>query len=1306
MSGRTISNFQDSRSDNRPVPRMAPNGTIYTDNQRQKMADEMGVCLNCGVRVKEKKFRLFATPLTNGDVYQGICIQCNRSSVPRTVYQEWQRRNRPAPVTSSTDGGMHRFRNAAQVALAVSTGFNHEVRVEGGISHQPNHPQQQTTPPNNSATEIAGVGRAPSNISLLSSQSPLTTSSCSLHSHQSVSSDARDDNQLSRPNIDVTVPLSLPPVDYKTKNLNVDPLALMRDLNTYRDRPEILCEKLNDLRNLSDNPAAALYEIRSIIERYGRDDVNPLYCRCTMLAVGALWRICSGDDAKKHEATETGCLDWLLDQLAHSREDPEMLHYILGALASLALLDSNRFLIARKGGLDRMVATLKRHGNIPIVFEWTCRLLYIMITPSDGSNHVSLKNAEKNMITIEENDGISVLLSVMNQHCGTDTVATTWAMKVLVRLQGHSNDAFVQKRSRLMLESGLADVCTNVLKATSTTSDLFVSTSKALATLLALHPNSVRITNAVSPVMRFVCDSNATAEVIASGSILLGMMLNQDDEGKSEMCRGRCLQPIIAATSQDLDNLDLVRSTLFLLCSLSSNSPPLDHSLLGDVSVFMQAVDAIHPDESDFNIFICHYVCNMAPVADQYPQNLPLGVLGRLCGDDRPSSDPHIRRAFALLSLKFPEYLDGRVGTNDQTEVARLIDGLSDNEVNVQSSSCTALSVMVAASEYSRNKVFEEGGLTAALATLMVTESEALGANALELMSALVCSDTKKVIQLPKEIIAGMLIAIERHPSLTKSACNTMRNCILVAPPGFTLNYVGIVDALCSLIDAPSTPEGTLIEACGVVWAYCVKEPVPKRDLTMLFSSLLGICVRKKGDEISRINSSVLTETAGALSAVMYKLKDAPNEISGADVDQVVAFFDSVIEFDVDNQVLLVRLMDAVMSMCFLCQELLVQFGVIVIVIDCMLEHENNEEIQQLGCAILSLLASTENLQVILSILETEGGIDLIVSALACFPDNSQIQTDACRALSHLSVDQECRMSIRSQGGLSLLVNAMKAFPEDTDLLEAAGSSLFHLSSDAEDQRLWGSHVVKTIVLTLQSQVQSVRVQEKCLGVLQNISMRSRDAKQMVSQSGGLEAVLFTMRKFMGSPIVMERALAILLSLGALEENQDMIAELDGFILIINVMLAHITYEKIQLLGCECLLTMPTTCRSKKIVRDAGGIEAIVYAMWAHYSSEGVLTEACRSLSSLAVNAQTNEVLIASEGEITAILGAMRRFPNTERLQEHGCVVLRNFLLSDDNLPLILTQQEQVAKLMNDALATFPRRCGDRARQVLQSIGA
>jgi probable inactive protein kinase-like protein SgK071 len=287
-----------------------------------------------------------------------------------------------------------------------------------------------------------------------------------------------------------------------------------------------------------------------------------------------------------------------------------------------------------------------------------------------------------------------------------------------------------------------------------------------------------------------------------------------------------------------------------------------------------------------------------------------------------------------------------------------------------------------------------------------------------------------------------------------------------------------------------------------------------------------------------------------------------------------------------------------------------------------------------------------------------------------------------------------------------LLVNALNAHPKEVILLDAACSSLLNLSSDAEEEVLVGSNVIEAVIATMRSQVDSSRVQEKCLGVLQNISMRSRQCKAMVSNAGGLEAVLATIREFIGTPSVVERAITTLWSLGVLEQNHNWIADNQGITLIINGMLANITHEKVQRQACGCLCTLSTSSCTKLMIRNVGGVDAVVYAMWAHYNSEDLLAEACRALSSLAVNVETNEVMLATEGEITAILGAMRRFPNSEKLQEHACVALRNFMLSSDNLPLIKFQKDEVEELMNVAATRYPNRCGDRARQVLQCIGA
>jgi len=382
----------------------------------------------------------------------------------------------------------------------------------------------------------------------------------------------------------------------------------------------------------------------------------------------------------------------------------------------------------------------------------------------------------------------------------------------------------------------------------------------------------------------------------------------------------------------------------------------------------------------------------------------------------------------------------------------------------------------------------------------------------------------------------------------------------------------------------------------------------------------------------------------------------------------------------------------------------LIQCGVIVVVIDTMAEFEQCLEVQQFGCAILAVLASTENLQVNLSIVQTDG-IDMIVNALALFSDDKVVQSQACKALSHLSIDEESRMLIASLGGLMLLGNTMRANMDELDLLEGALSAVLSLSADADVELLTESNIVAVVVAVMRHHRANSQIQEFGMGVLQNISMRCFESKQNIAEAGGILAVADCIREFMGSPTVLERAFTTLWSLAVLDSNQALIAEADGINLVVNGMMTAITYEGVQKQGCGCLCTLSSDSRNKGLIQNVGGVDSIVYAMWAHYGAEEIQVEACRALSSLAVDAQTNEVMIASDGEVNAIISAMRRFPMSERLQEHACVALRNFLLSADNVDIIKSNEHEVKTLVQQASSRFPEACQERAHQVLASLG-
>ena len=61
-----------------------------------RIAKTRGLCYPCGRRTHERRRLLMSNlPLTNKDVYEGICIECHKDKVPKPILEEWERRNKP-----------------------------------------------------------------------------------------------------------------------------------------------------------------------------------------------------------------------------------------------------------------------------------------------------------------------------------------------------------------------------------------------------------------------------------------------------------------------------------------------------------------------------------------------------------------------------------------------------------------------------------------------------------------------------------------------------------------------------------------------------------------------------------------------------------------------------------------------------------------------------------------------------------------------------------------------------------------------------------------------------------------------------------------------------------------------------------------------------------------------------------------------------------------------------------------------------------------------------------------------------------
>jgi hypothetical protein len=1072
-----------------------------------------------------------------------------------------------------------------------------------------------------------------------------------------------------------------------------DSFTLVKAIKEYRDTPDRLRKKLHALRNLADDQAGVMYELTDTMKVYRNDPI------IMTVATGAVWGVASKSDDKRAEAGETGLLEIILDSIrtGPTKDHADMVQWALGSLAGLAQEEENKIRIAERGGIEAMVEALKFHSRDAGVFEWGCRALHSMVFDSEGQGSVSY---EKNMITFEEACGIQVVIGAMKNHI-SESMAQWWAIKLFWRLQDRKDPTRCMKK---MNDEDLVSVCAKILKARSTTPEVFQQAAELICALIASSGSASSFANGadcISTCIRVMGEFSKDANMQECCSNLLGTLARGGSRYKREISESDEFLAFIKGLNNFQDNGTLMESAMLLFWTLSSDSASFDFNCLDPITKLIEVVVNTHPDNSNLNAASCGFIANVV-LSSNNVKAIPVDIVVRLSANVSDTVvSAQAGRALSNISSRFPDIAGGV----ESEYYTRLSGGLFDSDVSVQSSCCRALTSIAVQSEEKRNLIFTSGGVGTASAALLTTTSLELADNLLELVSALVTSSSKKVMQLPNEAIQAVVAAMVQFPSIQQNACGTIRNAMLVTVPGFqSVNTDELADVLTGIIDSPASSVELLIAACLAIWAFVTKQPNQNTTVvTKLFRSVLGLMAKHRG-EGAPFHAAILEEAAGALAGIMYIIRENPIHITDNDTDMVVSVLDLTIEWDVENFVLMERALDVIESFSILAKEILIQFGVIVVVIDCMVEHEQNEKIQQKGCSILALLASTENLQVNLSIAETDG-IDMIVSALAVFSENTEIQIDACKALSHLSIDHESRMLISSQGGLILLVNAMNKFRDDIDLLEAACSALLNLSSDAEEQVLAGSNVVETVIQVMINQVTSTRLQEKGLGVLQNVSMRSKDAKRAVADAGGIDAVATSIKEFMGSPTVLERAFTTMWSLAVLEDNQIRIADAGGIGLVVNGMMANITYEKVQKQGCGCLCTLSSNSRNKTLIRDVGGVDSIVFAMWSHYNSDDLQVEACRALSSLAVNVQTNEVMIATEGEISAIMSAMRRFPNSERLQEHACVALRNFLLSADNAALVRNMKDEVVAMMNHASDRFPDRCSERAKQVLASLG-
>jgi len=1086
------------------------------------------------------------------------------------------------------------------------------------------------------------------------------------------------------------------------------------------------------------------------------DDVRILIPLC-----GAIWRCCAvGSELVRRQVIDVGGMAFLLETLRkHCKSSSDIVELTLGALTSLIYDSVDRTsALFQAGGIESTIGALSKHPFAPDVLEWASRCIICFLDMgSNGSSVETSALVEKHLSVVDGRNGASLIFECLYNHVmsgGGDSSQqirsrgpTTWSLIVLNMLCEHG-DKHVRERTLCALggdDGGMALLALRLLRD-------FVDSNGAQNGADALSTADMNLVLDLCCVVLESTKSNSSIHSSAADcvpmivNVVSGLDYEDDDSllflescyrffwlmvavgGEArDATRDRYVAEVIvdsierAGTSHR--GYNFLVSGACVLCRLSGTEDvPMNFSQVQkSIKVLVAALgsEEFTQDEQDkghtlltATFGLIHNVCGVPELYRPEDCRTMLQVIDRFLS---AMSENHILQSNTMqvlsnLSLCFPEAV--ATAMIDFSILAPLAAALRDPSPNRKLEVCSILAAITTYSDDVRATLIASGALPSACAMLQESDDSDLLHLALDLLSALIEEKdrgTRQSYEIPPNTIRALvsLASSSRSPNTLQTKCFTALHAVVLSCETLQ-NISELVDFLTAHLNSDFCQA-----SCGVIWTLAFRHPIREPSLlNKMFGATVDLLeMYYEGQQDSQPRGrrrpfvpETFTMAAGALAGTTKRILELEDPAVINRIDDacrvVVDVVYTALKHYSDGPTSLENLLDTIYCLCQINSDSVIQYGGMVAVVDAMGEYDGKASIQARGSAVLAHLSSSESLQVILSIVQTDG-IDMLVRALVTFPDHFLIQKNACKALSHLSIDEESRMCIIAEGGPKLLLKAMKSNSECVPLLEYCCAAILNLMSDAGAEVFHGDEqVAEILVSAMIAHSSAIFLQEKALDVLFRITTKSYQLKDAIGRAGGVDAVLRVVEEFVAIPTVLERAFSTLWSLAALEHNRERIANVRGINAVINGMLASIEYGKVQKEGCGCIRTLAAAENEKSLIRQCGGVDAVVFAMWAHFESVDILVESCAALANLA---SPDEAI--QENEVTAVVTSLERFRHSADLQANGCRVLLSYLPSPRNCSVMSSHAAQIKDVATSAASIFPDRCSHQAMQILSYLG-
>ena len=212
------------------------------------------------------------------------------------------------------------------------------------------------------------------------------------------------------------------------------------------------------------------------------------------------------------------------------------------------------------------------------------------------------------------------------------------------------------------------------------------------------------------------------------------------------------------------------------------------------------------------------------------------------------------------------------------------------------------------------------------------------------------------------------------------------------------------------------------------------------------------------------------------------------------------------------------------------------------ITIECMMRHIASEELQILGCNILTKMIDTG-----VEELEQADGVRGLLTSIRAYPDSAELYTRAFEVIktcAHYS--ESMRQSFVNLGGLIDLYSAVRNHRKDMGCLRWLLEALERLCITVEIRaRVSKDNVVPMVVGIMRETGESPLVQQACCRVLARLAQSPNICVEIISQ-GGIQLTVAAMTKHIADIDVQLYACWALVELAGGQADSEELARMEG----------------------------------------------------------------------------------------------------------------------------------------------------------------